>query len=186
MRPSLKPGMTLAEFRAYYWMKADLIQFARQLEIATTGYKPELVLRIEQRLKGLLPELPKKQSTGPRDSDKKLQRKTPVVSYWSDAKTRAFFESEIGPEFHFTSHMNQYRLAHSGLTYGDLVDVWVKERDRRRNPNYKATIAEHGKYNRFIRDYFADPRNKGKPLRDAAASWNAIKTQRGDPRYKRR
>jgi hypothetical protein len=58
----------------------------------------------------------------------------------------AFFESHIGPQFHFTYRMNQYRLTHSGLTYGDLVVVWLKEWNRRRNPNYEAPIAQHGKY----------------------------------------
>jgi hypothetical protein len=110
----------------------------------------------------------------------------PVVRYMSDAKTRGFLESQIGPGIHFTCRLNQYRLAHRALTYGDLVDEWIAERGRRRNPSYEAEIAQHGKYNRFIREYFADQLNRGKSLRDAADVWNEIKTRKGDPRYWRR
>ena len=183
-KPILRPGMSSTEYRAYYWMKADLVAFARQLGLSTRGHKPELSARIEQRLRGL-PDGPgpPKRALGPRDSDKPLRRGTPVVNYKSDDKTRAFLESAIGSAFHFTYHLNQYRLLHDHLTYGDLIDVWVAERDRRRHPSYRPPMAEHGKYNRFIRDFFADKRNEGRSLREAAASWNEIKNKRGDPRY---
>ena len=185
MKRSLRPEMDVTEFRAYYWMKADLVRFARQLGLPTHGYKPELCARIEWRLQGL-PALTESALETPnvqRDSDRPIRRDTPVVRYMSDAKTRAFFESQIGPGFHFTYRLNQYRLAHRTLTYGDLVDEWIAERDRRRNPSYEAEIAQHGKYNRFIREYFADQLNRGKSLRDAADAWNEIKTRKGDPRY---
>lgn len=180
--------MSVTEFRAYYRMKADLVKFARRLGLPTDGYKPELAARIERQLQGLpaLRESARKPSNAARDSDRPLRRDTPVVRYLSDAKTRAFFQSHIGPGFHFTYRLNQYRLAHRALSYGDLVDEWIAERDRRRDSSYTAEIAQQGKYNRFIRDYFADKRNQGKSLRDAAAAWNAIKTKKGDPRYRRR
>lgn len=187
MKRSLRPEMGVTEFRAYYWMKADLVRFARQLGLPTHGQKPELVTRIERQLQGLRARTESAQpSNAQRDSDRPLRRDIPVVRYMSDAKTRAFFESQIGPGFHFTYRLNQYRLAHRTLTYGDLVDEWIAERDRRRNSSYKAEIAQQGKYNRFIRDYFADGSNRGKSLRDAAAVWNQIKTRKGEPRYRPR
>jgi hypothetical protein len=184
----LRPEMDVTEFRAFYWMKADLVRFARQLGLPTRGYKPELAARIERRLEGLpaLTESVVEPSSAKRDSDKPLRRATPVVRYRCDAKTRAFFVSQIGLGFHFTYRLNQYRLAHRTLTYGDLVDEWIAERDRRLNSTYKPEIAQQGKYNRFIRDYFADELNRGRSLRDAAAAWNAIKTRKGDPRYRPR
>ena len=94
-KPVLQPGISVAEFRAYYWMKDDLIRLARKLNLPSHGYKPELSARIEQRLRGI-PESPEprpKQSKGPRDSDKPLRRHTLVINYKSDDKTRAFFES---------------------------------------------------------------------------------------------
>lgn len=180
--------MAVTDFTDYYWLKADLIEFAKLLGLRTEGYKPELSARIERRLRGK-PErrqAKRRRSGGLRDSDNPLTRRTAVVNYYSDSETREFFKSEIGPEFHFTYHVNQFRLANEGLTYGDLADEWIAERERRRSRGYKAPIAEHGKYNRFIRDYFADDANKGKSLREAAIAWNAIKNRHGEPRYRPR
>jgi hypothetical protein len=187
-KPKLEPEMSVADFADYYWLKADLVEFAKRLGLPTHGYKPELSARIGRRLRGLDDRGDSKQqpAKGPRDSERTLRRDTRVVNYRSDAKTRAFFESQIGPGFHFTYHVNQFRLSHDGLTYGDLVDEWIAERDRRRGEGYEAPIAEHGKYNRYIRDFFADPDNEGKSLLDAVASWNSIKESRGDLRYKPR
>ena len=106
-----------------------------------------------------------------------------VVRYFRHGWIASYF---IQPEFHFTYHLNQFRLARRDLTYGALVDEWLAERDRRRDPAYEPPLAEHGKYNRFIRDFFADERNRGKSLRDAAAAWNAVKHGPGDQRYRRR
>jgi len=184
-RPKLDPKMSVQEYKSYYWMAADLARFARQLGLRASGPKLKLSARIERRLRGLPdPHDPAATPTkGPRDSDRPLTRDTPVVNYKSDQKTRRFFEKQIGPEFHFTYHLNQWRLARRKLTYGDLVDEWVAERKRRRSEGYQAPMAEQGKYNRFIRDFFADKKNQGKSLGDAAAAWNAIKNNRGDLRY---
>jgi hypothetical protein len=186
-KPKLEPGMKRADFRDYYWLKQELEEFARAHAIPTHGNKPALSARIERWLRRLpttdsRPDRPR----GSRDSERPLTRRTPVVHYKSDAATRSFFESQIGPEFHFTYHLNQFRLRNAGLTYGDLVDEWVAERDRRRHDGYRAPIAAHGRYNRFIRAFFADGANTGKSLRDAAAAWNATKNRRGGARYRRR
>src|SRR6266851_2826440 len=84
-----RPGKGVTEYRAYYWMKDDLIRFARQLGLPTHGYKPELSARIDRRLRGLSEsaEPQRKQSKSPRDSDKPLRRGSPVINYKSDDKT---------------------------------------------------------------------------------------------------
>lgn len=178
--------MSVADYKGSYWLKEELIQLARKMGLPTHGYKPELSARIERRLRGLSDRTATKppRSGGVRDSDKPLTLKTPVVNFNSDAKTRAFFKAQIGPRFHFTYHVNQYRLNNKGLTYGDLVKEWQAEKQRRDSSNYKAPIASHGKYNCFIRDYFADKKNKGKTLKDAAAAWNKIRKSSGTLRYK--
>jgi len=208
-RPRLHSGMSPDDFDALYWMKDDLVRFARKLGLSTGGAKPELEARILRHLRGERPEEDEHtkcagarkgrtkcrksasaSASGPgnavtsasvsgRDSDAPLTRATPVVRYKSDAKTRAFFESEIGPHFHFTWHLNQYRLAREGrLTYGDLVDEWTAEHERRNKPGYRATIAKHGEWNRFVRDFFADTANRGKSIREAAALWRKVKPTR--------
>jgi hypothetical protein len=184
-KPTLGADLSLDEFRAHYWTLSELAGFARRLGLPARGPKPELVKRLERRLRGLpnAPDQRQKLAKGPRDSDTPLHRSTSVIRYKSDEKTRAFFTSQIGPHFHFTYQLNQYRLARTDLTYGDLADEWVAEHERRRNADYKAPIASQGEYNRYVRAFFADKRNRGKSLRDAAASWNSAKRIRGDRRY---
>jgi len=180
-KPKLQPGISVADFMEHYWLKEELVDFARSLGLSSRGAKPELRARIERRLRGE-PDRPeaRKKPKGRRDSEEPLTRATPVVHYKSDAKTRAFFEAQIGSRFHFTYRLNQYRQANEGLTYGDLVDEWLAEEGRRRSEGYQAPLAEHGKYNLFVRAFFADEANKGKSMKDAAAAWNESKTRRGE------
>jgi hypothetical protein len=184
-KPALRENMSVDDFSSYYWMKDSLVDFARRLGLPIGGDKPALTARIERRLRGLpdAPRTARNKAKGPRDSDHPLTRITQAHNYRSDSRTRAFFEEQIGPHFHFTYHLNQYRRAHENLTYGDLIDEWVAEYERRKSSSYKAPIAHHGEYNRHIRDFFADPANEGKTLRDAVASWNVIKRSRGDRSY---
>jgi hypothetical protein len=178
--------MKVHDFSSYYWLMAELVDFAKQLGLSARGPKPELMARIERRLHGLpdRADRSKTKAAGPRDSEKRLTRDTRVVAYKSDDKTRAFFVSQIGSDFHFTYRLNQFRLSRKNLTYGDLVDEWLAERDRRRDPHYKPPIAAHGEYNRFIRGFFADKNNEGKSMRAAAKAWNVAKQDRGDRAYK--
>jgi hypothetical protein len=181
--------MRVEDFAAYYWSMAELVAFAKRLGLPRHGQKPALNTRIERRLRGSRdrPMSARKRAIGPRDSNKPLRRETRVVNYKSDEKTRAFFKAQIGPEFHFTYHLNQFRLASQNLTYGKLVDEWLAERERRRAPGYKPAIAKHGEYNRYVRDFFADERNKGKTMLEASASWNSVKDARaGDRHYERK
>jgi hypothetical protein len=175
-RPPLQVGMPIEDFDASYWMKDELIAFARAEGLRTDGYKPQLTARIRRHLLGKPPlKEPVRPKRGRRDSDGPLTRETPVVNFKSDQKTRDFFKAEIGPEFHFTYHMNKFRQSNTGLTYGDLIDEWLAERDRRKNKDYKPVLEKHGEYNLFVRDFFADPANNGKRMRDAAAAWNTVK-----------
>ena len=139
--------MSVADFLSYYWRKDELVRFARRLGLSARGHKPELGLRIERRLRGAGDGTAQesKSAKGLRDSDRPLSRETRVVHYKSDTRTRAFFESEIGPEFHFTYHLNQWRLAREdtgNLTYGDLIDEWLAEREHRSGDGISASRSQ--------------------------------------------
>lgn len=74
-KPNLDPKMSVADFTDHYWLKTEIEQSARQLDLPTHGYKPELSARIEQRLREMLecpPTKPRK-SKGARDSDKPMR-----------------------------------------------------------------------------------------------------------------
>jgi hypothetical protein len=185
-RPRLEKGMAVQHLRDYYWLKQELTDFARELGLASTGQKLALLDRIERHLEGR----PERRTGSPskslaRDSDQPLTLDRRVVNFKSDQKTRDFFKSVIGDGFHFTAHLNQYMRARKNLRYRDLVNEWLAEKKRRQNRDYKPPIMRSGEYNLFIREYFADRRNRGKKFHDAVAAWNEVKKHRGPRRYLR-
>lgn len=96
---------------------------------------------------------------------------------------RAFFTSII-PNFHFSTYIQNYFKEHVGKTYRDAVKAWHEEEERKKDPSYKKQIGPQFEYNQFIRDYFADPKNKGKTRDDAINAWNAMKVLPGYNKYK--
>src|SRR6478609_7947240 len=55
---------------------------------------------------------------------------------------------------------------------------------RKKQPSYQKEIAPQFEYNRFIRDFFNDPKNKGKGRDDAIAAWKQLKLQPGSNQYR--
>lgn len=63
------------------------------------------------------------------------------------------------------------------------MEAWYEEEERKKDPSYKKNISPQFEYNQFIRDYFADNRNKGKSREEAIEAWNKIKKLPGDNKY---
>ncbi|SFC45247.1 hypothetical protein SAMN05443252_103464 [Bacillus sp. OV322] len=95
---------------------------------------------------------------------------------------RAFFKSII-PNFHFSTYIQNYFKNNVGKTYRDVVDAWYEEEERKKDPSYKKNIAPQFEYNHFIRDFFADSKNKGKSREEAIEAWNEIKKLPGSNKY---
>jgi hypothetical protein len=189
-RPRLSRAIDPKDLHRYYWLKAELVQFCHQLGIAGSGRKLEILKRIEVFLrtgKTIPHERIALGARGPSPSQapngEALTLASPVVNFKSDQRTREFFESVIGPHFHFTAHLNQFMRGKDDLTYGDLVKEWLAERERRKDKSYKPAIMKSCEYNQYVRDFFADPMNHGKSLKDAIASWNKTRRQAGSRRY---
>jgi hypothetical protein len=191
-RPRLNRAIDPQDLHTYYWLKAELVQFCHHLGIPGSGRKLEILKRIEVFLRTgkTIPHEPlvfgaRQTSPGhPLGSEgEALTLASHVVNFRSDQRTREFFESVIGPHFHFTAHLNQFMLGRDDLTYGDLVQEWLAERQRRKDKSYKPVIMKSGEYNQYIRDFFADPTNEGKSLKHAIAGWNKAKRQVGPRRY---
>lgn len=185
-RPPLTPDLAPDVFLEFYWWKDELTRFCVEHGIPAGGRKLEIRDRVEFLLRTgrIEAPAPKRTSRAGRDSDGELTLDTPVVNFKSDQKTREFFKSVIGPHFHFTAHLNQFRAGRADLTYGDLVREWEADRERRKRKDFAPPIMNSCEYNQYIRDFFADPRNKGRPFTEAVASWNEVKTRKGDRKYR--
>ena len=185
-RPKLTRRISVSDFKSFYWLKEELVAFARQHELGVGGKKLEIAARIERFLKtGKRPAVRRRTRRRGRDSAAGITRATTVDGWVCDAQTRAFFEAQCGPSFHFTVALNRMGKTASGkgLSYGALVDAWKAEKGRRKDPKYKPKLGKAGEYNRYVRDFFADPGNAGKAFKDAVAGWNRIKKVRGPRVY---
>jgi hypothetical protein len=134
-KPSLTKPIDLINFKDHYWLKKELANFCKENQLSAAGSKQEIEECIERFIrtgKQTVRELNK--PIGSRDSEKSLTRKTPVINYKSDAATRQFFVKHIGKRFHFNAYLRQFtdkKNITENLTYGDLVDGWLKEESRK-------------------------------------------------------
>ena len=180
-RPELNKKLSGREFRKWYWLKEELVQFCRDNGIPATGGKTELADRIALFL-----------DTGKIESGKTIKRnaaKKNVSEITLDSviesgfvcseKHRAFFKEQIGSSFSFNVAFQKWLKSNSGKTYADAVAAYrdIKEKSKKE----KTKIDGQFEYNTYIRDFF--DRNKGRSLDDAIKCWKYKKSLPGHNRY---
>lgn len=184
MRPILHTDLSAEEFLNYYWLKAELQEFCRGNGLSAAGSKGEITDRIRTFLQtGEIIKPMRKAIVRPK-KQKELNLDTVISEdHRCSQHVRAFFKTVI-PAFHFSTFIQHYFKQNIGKTYRDAVTAWHEEEDRKKDPSYKKEIAPQFEYNRFIRDYFADPNNKGKSRAEAIAAWDNCKRLPGTRTYR--
>ncbi|HEX4044071.1 MAG TPA: DUF6434 domain-containing protein [Gammaproteobacteria bacterium] len=185
-KPNLNKIISIDHFKNWYWLKVELINFCKKHDLSTVGSKQELVQRITLFLitGNKIEPTSASKANGHRDSQQFITRNTLVANYKNDAATRKFFIDQIGKHFRFDAYLRQFTNKNNitkKLTYGDLVDGWLIEESRRKDPAYQSNIGKQFEYNQFIRDFFAN--EKGKSRSDAIKAWEIIKTAPGCKTY---
>ena len=188
MRPALHKELDIEEFQNYYWMKEELQAFCRDNGLSAAGSKIDITERIAVFLKTgerLEPPSRKRQPARNGRVETELSLDTVISEdHRCSQQVRAFFTSVI-PNFHFSTHIQQFFRENVGRTYRDAADAWQAEEERKKDPFYKKDkLAPQFEYNQFIRDYFADPYNQGRKREDAIQAWKAIKSMPGDNKYR--
>lgn len=186
MRPELTRDLNVDDFRNFYWLKEELQTFCRGNGISASGSKIEITDRIAVFLEtGKIQKLMRKRNATTKQVNlEELSLDTIITeNHRCSQVVRAFFKSII-PKFHFSTYIQNYFKENVGKTYQDVVDAWYEEEERKKDPSYKKQIGSQFEYNKFTRDYFADPKNKGKKREDAIKAWNKIKALPGSNKYK--
>jgi hypothetical protein len=177
--------MNLTTLENHYWLKVELIAFCKANQLPTLGSKVELIQRIKVFMTtGRKAQFKKNRSTVLRDSLQEISVNTLVNHYKNDAATRQFFVKQVGKHFHFDAYLRQFTNKNNitpGLTYGDLVQGWLKEASKRKEATYQSTIGSQFEYNQFTRDFFANER--GKSRSDAIQAWKVLKALPGKKTY---
>jgi len=175
-QPILDRQIAVHDFDRVYWLKQQLTDFCRTHALPVSGSKRELSQRIRMFL--LTGEV---LTPAPRHAPKatmpaEFRRDTVIGPGWRCSQAiRAFFESEIGPQFHFTATMREFIKHGEGKTLQEAIDAWHQNHH---NPSSETPIAPQFEYNRHIRDFFHQ--RPGATLQDAIAAWNDKKARRNE------
>ncbi|MBB4824664.1 hypothetical protein HNO89_001888 [Sporosarcina luteola] len=186
MRPNLNKNLSVQEFLDYYWLKAELQAFCRGNGLSAAGSKGEITDRIRVFLKtGEIVKPLRRSSVQTQQKPKgELNLDTVITAdHRCSQDVRAFFKTMI-PTFHFSTFIQNYFKQNIGKTYRDAVAAWHCEEEQKKDPAYKKEIAPQFEYNRFIRDFFADPTNKDKSRAEAIAAWDRCKRLPGSRTYR--
>ncbi|HDX9635036.1 DUF6434 domain-containing protein [Bacillus cereus group sp. MYBK108-2] len=186
MRPPLTKSISIEDFQNYYWLKAELQTFCRENGLPASGSKIEITdcishyLTTGKILKNSSVQKVSKASLSYKD----LSLQTIITNnHRCSEDVRAFFKEKIGTNFSFTVALQKFFKENVGKTYEDAIAFWHEENERKKYPTYKTTIGAQFEYNRFTRDFFEDPNNKGKAKADAIAAWNEMKAKPGSNVY---
>lgn len=186
-RPPLNRQITPEDFRAFYWLKAELQDFCREHGLASTGGKQELAQRIDHFLRTGNPELPHTpKATRPASSPEPASYSLETViteGFICSQEKRAFFQSVIGPQFRFSVKMQAFFRENIGKTYQDAIDEWHRLAAEKKTLGSKGEIDPQFEYNRFIRAFYEDAKNQGRPLANAIHAWKVARSRPSAPVY---
>lgn len=166
-RPEITSVKSGDELRRWYWLKSDLVTYARVLGVKVSGGKFEILQRISDYL-----DTGEKTSNTP-SKPKKLTSKfdwpkfdwhsevlTPETqitdSYKNTQNVRGFFIENAGSNFKFNIEFMAWMKSNIGQTLGDAVNEYRAMRARMNEPDFKSKIEDHNQFNSYTRDFLAD------------------------------
>ncbi len=126
--------MGSTEFLRWYWLKSELVSFAKQQSLGTTGDKPTLTDRIAAHLDGAQPAIG--------TATVKISRATVSLRLLepltmdtvlgpkqsSSQQLRSFFVEAVGAQFVYDIHMRTFLASDRHKTLGEAVEHWYSSR----------------------------------------------------------
>lgn len=200
-RPPFERIQSFAEFSQYYWYREELRQICRQLGIDASGMKAELNRSIEAYFTGtLIPPKTRKRArprrrpdaaAGTADSaaapDGTLSLDTGLIAcdFRFSQRFRDFFSEQTGiRHFKFNADMvataKKVKEDHDeSFTLGDMLDVFY---GRKSYARYDKVSLQ---WNRFVRDFCADPASAQytNRLKAAACLWQEVRSSTREKVY---
>lgn len=175
MRPPIQHISTASEFRNWYWLKAELIDYCKVLGIPYSGNKAELTDRIATAIETddlYQISKPKRQKSISKFNWKteELTLDTIITDNYSNSQNmRHFMQKYADPKFKFYIDFMTWMKENVGKTLRDAIAAHQTFELRKKDPNFKSTIPPSNQYNRYMRDFFAD--NPDQTIVNARKCW---------------
>jgi len=188
-RPKLDKDITPRDFLDFYWLKEELIQFCRDVDMKKSGGKIEIANRVAHFLKTGQKDLPgDKKTISPKSKfdwhSETLTLETKITdNYKNTANVRRFFLKEIGKHFKFNVVFMNWMKSNSGKTLSDAIDAWKNIKTESKNRSEPKSISPQFEYNTYLRDFLAD--NPGAKRDEGIALWKIKRSMRGDNVYRK-
>ncbi len=187
-RPPLTKDIKLADFKAFYWLKNELVAFCKQEGIPRTGGKIEITNRIIDYLetgKIVKTKPVRNKATSRFDwNTATLTLQTIITdSYKNTENVRQFFIDKIGRQFKYNVEFMNWMKNNQGKTMSDAIQEWHNIKEKKANNKGKKEIAPQFEYNAYIRDFLADNPNLSR--QDAIKCWKVKKSLRGTNAYEK-
>ncbi|MEN0003577.1 MAG: DUF6434 domain-containing protein [Bacteroidota bacterium] len=177
-RPDFSTLTTGEDFNQWYWLKAELVDICKQMNLPYSGSKFELRDRIIYALDndGAILRKPTKKTSKSKFNWAKAELTlatiiTDNVSFGPNF--RRFMKAQIGPKFSCHGDFMDWMRANAGKTLQDAVLQWELLEARKADPNFRRDIAAYNQYNQYTRDFLDD--NPGKTLKEAKQYWDKKK-----------
>ncbi len=186
-RPPLDKEISLKDFKEFYWLKEELVQFCRTENLKRGGSKIELARRIENYLLTGAPDSSPSRITKKVESNfdwhKALITEKTVITdnYRNTENVRSFFRDKLGKQFKFNVRFMDWMKSNIGKTMADAIIQWRIIKIESKTKINKKHIAPQFEYNRYIRDFLAD--NPDSSRNEAIKLWNIKRRMRGDNHY---
>jgi hypothetical protein len=173
-RPLLSSSLSAEEFRRWYWLKDELIDYCREYDLPRSGAKTELADRIVAHLSGRVVTtiVRKKLPNSPMPTEFSINTRIGVGWHCSQP-LRAFFVRYCGRGFRFSEALRAFIATNSGRTLGDAIAFYEIAKDEPR-----AEIDPQFEYNRHVREFRRD--HPHATHSDVVASWKAKRSAPND------
>lgn len=201
-RPAFNPSMKASEFSSHYWYREELSAICKKYNLSR-GTKADMEEAVLSFLR--TPQGSRKQKQGAKPGSESKRKAAKRSSGAIDLKTRIidgfrfndqarqFFSNYFEKSnFKFTKEMAEaVREANakqnSKLRVQDLVNIYAKvQKAIKSGKGRPGTKVDHiYRWNTFVRDFNADPDNRGIPNRMEAAAklWRIVRDRPGPKTY---
>ena len=185
-RPPVASIRTGEELKNWYWLKEEIVAYARASGVSPSGGKFEIIDRVAHFLDTGERRKPSDEKPRPKNTATEwhkilLSRQTIIdAGYRNNQNVRRFFKAEIGKRFSFNIEFMNWMKSNNGKTLGDAVDEWLRIEALRKS-GVKAEIPHHNQFNAYVQAFFED--NPGRSMDDARHFWQLKRSLPGHNRY---